>query len=99
MCAPWAMAEEATPPDGRPAREPLFAEHLDVARAAQLRERWEVESSEGQQRDGQIHHEQDRPVPGRAVRAPWPRGYHQKPTKMNSEPVRSHRYAWPHRGS
>ncbi len=61
MCAPWAMAEEATPPDGRPAREPLFAEHLDVARAAQLRERWEVESSEGQQRDGQIHHEQDRP--------------------------------------
>jgi hypothetical protein len=30
-------------------------------RAAQLRERWEVESSEGQQRGGQIHHEQDRP--------------------------------------
>ena len=42
-------------------REPLFAEHLDVVRAAQLRERWEVESSEGQQRGGQIHHEQDRP--------------------------------------
>ena len=52
------MAEEVTPPDGRPAREPLFAEYLDVVRAAQRRERWEVESSEGQQRGGQTHHEQ-----------------------------------------
>jgi hypothetical protein len=32
-------------------------------------------------------------------RETWLRGHHQKPTKMNSEPVRGHRYVWPHRAS